>query len=209
MNEISSPQRVVVTDVRMPFWSMVQFMVKWAIAAIPAMIILVLVVVASTAFVSGLVASLTHSQRSTTPPPALVPQGAAQSPATLPTAIPAAGAPAPAPTPDQQAYLSKLVVRNVSVGKSVLGEAGAFGEVKNTGDRALKEVEITIFCLGKDGKPVFEKKSHPVLVGSYAIGKSAEPLKPGYSRQFGVKLDDAPSDWSHKVEIRVTGLEFE
>ena len=31
---------VVVTDIRMPFWSMVVFMIKWAIAAIPALIIL-------------------------------------------------------------------------------------------------------------------------------------------------------------------------
>ncbi len=34
--------RVVVTDIRMPFWSMVRFMVKWAIAAIPAILILAL-----------------------------------------------------------------------------------------------------------------------------------------------------------------------
>ena len=34
--------RVVVTDIRMPFWSMVVFMVKWAIAAIPAMLILII-----------------------------------------------------------------------------------------------------------------------------------------------------------------------
>ena len=31
---------VVVTDIQMPFMSMVIFMVKWAIAAIPAMLIL-------------------------------------------------------------------------------------------------------------------------------------------------------------------------
>lgn len=31
---------VVVTDIRMPFFSMVIFMVKWAIAVIPAVIIL-------------------------------------------------------------------------------------------------------------------------------------------------------------------------
>ncbi len=31
---------VVVTDIQMPFMSMVVFMVKWVIAAIPAMIIL-------------------------------------------------------------------------------------------------------------------------------------------------------------------------
>jgi hypothetical protein len=29
-------QAVVVTDIHMPFWSMVTFMVKWAIASIPA-----------------------------------------------------------------------------------------------------------------------------------------------------------------------------
>lgn len=33
-------QEVVVTDINMPFGSMVGFMVKWAIAAIPALIIL-------------------------------------------------------------------------------------------------------------------------------------------------------------------------
>ena len=36
-------QKVVVTcqvtDIRMPFWSMVVFMVKWVLASIPAMII--------------------------------------------------------------------------------------------------------------------------------------------------------------------------
>jgi hypothetical protein len=32
-------QKVVVTDIRMPFWSMVLFMVKWVFASIPAVII--------------------------------------------------------------------------------------------------------------------------------------------------------------------------
>ena len=33
---------VVVTNIRMPFWSMVVFMIKWAVAAIPAFAILVI-----------------------------------------------------------------------------------------------------------------------------------------------------------------------
>lgn len=32
-------ERVVVTDIRMPFWSMVMFMVKMVFASIPALII--------------------------------------------------------------------------------------------------------------------------------------------------------------------------
>jgi hypothetical protein len=34
---------VVVVNVNMPFWSMVRFMVKWAIAAIPAFVILTVI----------------------------------------------------------------------------------------------------------------------------------------------------------------------
>lgn len=34
--------RVAVVDLDMPFWSMVGFMVKWAIAAIPALLVLAL-----------------------------------------------------------------------------------------------------------------------------------------------------------------------
>ena len=36
-------QHVVVTDIKIPFWSMVVLMVKWALAAIPAIIILFLI----------------------------------------------------------------------------------------------------------------------------------------------------------------------
>jgi hypothetical protein len=44
-------REVVVTDVRIPFWSMVVLMVKWAIAAIPALVILLVIgAVVMTAF---------------------------------------------------------------------------------------------------------------------------------------------------------------
>ncbi len=36
-------REVVVTDVKIPFWSMVVLMVKWALAAIPALIILLVI----------------------------------------------------------------------------------------------------------------------------------------------------------------------
>ncbi len=50
---------VVVTDVQMPFMSMVTFMVKWTLASIPALIILaVLAAILVTAF-AGMFAGLT------------------------------------------------------------------------------------------------------------------------------------------------------
>ncbi len=36
-------REVVVTDVKIPFWSMVVLMVKWPVAAIPALIILLVI----------------------------------------------------------------------------------------------------------------------------------------------------------------------
>lgn len=38
-------QMVIVADIDMPFWSMVNFMIKWALASVPALFILALIVV--------------------------------------------------------------------------------------------------------------------------------------------------------------------
>jgi hypothetical protein len=48
-------QNVIVTDIHMPFLSMVVFMVKWAIAAIPAFVILIILGFLTSAILGGLV----------------------------------------------------------------------------------------------------------------------------------------------------------
>ncbi len=40
MQTFLNKQEVTVTNIKMPFWSMVTFMIKWTIATIPAMILL-------------------------------------------------------------------------------------------------------------------------------------------------------------------------
>jgi hypothetical protein len=109
----------------------------------------------------------------------------------------------------KKGYFDKIEVRNIHLGTSFLGEIGVFGEIKNNGDRTLKEVEVTTYCLDRNDKIVFEKTYHPVLVSEYSFMSDNTPLKPNYSRRFGYKLDDAPSDWSKKVKVAVTDVEFE
>lgn len=46
-------QPVVVVDIKMSFWSMVVFMVKWALASIPALIILLMIGTFAISFVSS------------------------------------------------------------------------------------------------------------------------------------------------------------
>jgi hypothetical protein len=43
MVDLTNTNEIVVKDIKMPFLSMVIFMVKWAIASIPAVIIIVLI----------------------------------------------------------------------------------------------------------------------------------------------------------------------
>jgi len=195
MNSENDKQEVRVTDIRMPFGSMVVFMVKWAVASIPALIILLVLSAVLWGFLAGFVGSLTRPSRQVSSSPSSAVGGSPNEPSQA--------------NSEQSAYLSKILVSKVSDGKDVLGRTGIFGEVKNSGDRTLKKVEITIYCLGPDGKPVFEKTYTPVLVSEMSFGDSNQPLKPGYSRQFGVKMDDAPSEWKKKVEVKVTQVEFQ
>jgi hypothetical protein len=116
--------------------------------------------------------------------------------------------PSPADDAEKSAYIPKIAISKVEVGKSILDEVGVFGELKNTGDRTLSRVEITIYFLDKAGQPIYEKNYSAVLVSDYAYGDQGKPLKPGYSQKFGVKADDAPSEWDRKVNVKVTDIEF-
>ena len=51
---------VTVVNIKMPFWSMVAFMVKWTIASIPAIIILVVVGVMIAGVMTGLFGGLSR-----------------------------------------------------------------------------------------------------------------------------------------------------
>jgi hypothetical protein len=120
-----------------------------------------------------------------------------------------ASKPSASTDPEKQNYLQFIQVNKVEVGRTILEEPGVFGEVKNTGNRTLTRVEITIYFLNKQGQPVFEKQFPAVLAGSGTFGRDDKPLKPGYSQKFGVKAEDAPSEWAKAVTVKVTDVDFE
>jgi hypothetical protein len=60
--ERGGEQRVVVTDIRMPFWSMVVFMIKWVFASIPAMIVLSIVMTVLMMIAAALTGSFWNMQ---------------------------------------------------------------------------------------------------------------------------------------------------
>lgn len=112
-------------------------------------------------------------------------------------------------SPEEVAYISNVAISKVEVGKTILDEAGVFGELKNNGDKTLDKVEITIYFLDKEGNPISEKTYSPINASAQNFGMSdTSALKPKYSRKFGYKADDAPSDWSKKVRVEITKVAF-
>ena len=103
-------------------------------------------------------------------------------------------------------YLDKLLIRNIQMIRSGPASHAVRGELKNTGDRTLNEVEITVYFLDREGNPIFEERRYPVLVSDFSIDR--KPLKPGYGEKFICDGRDAPSDWAKKVEVKVTDIKF-
>src|SRR5436853_3732006 len=131
---MSDENRVAVIDVDMPFGSMVRFMVKWAIASIPALLILTFLTAVFWVSLIGVAASIGSAFTGR--------------PSTSTAAPKASSVTTKSPASDDSAYVPNIELRNVQVGTSTLGEVGAFGEVKNNGERTVKTVEITVYCLG-------------------------------------------------------------
>jgi formylglycine-generating enzyme len=110
---------------------------------------------------------------------------------------------------------AKVEVSELKLGEAVRNNARVTGQLKNAGDRALDEVELTVFYVDDDGKPMFEdgkarptyNKTWPVIVNS---DRGGGPLKPGETRTFVVEVpqpfevDVEPT----KIGAKVTALQF-
>ena len=60
MNHSNEPSKVIVVDLQMPFFSIVLLMVKWALASIPAIVILGVIFSLVTGLMSGLMFPRMH-----------------------------------------------------------------------------------------------------------------------------------------------------
>lgn len=116
----------------------------------------------------------------------------------------------------QRAYASKVQVKGLKLGEPAKQMVPVSGEIVNAGDQELWEVELTVFFLDGEDKPLTEdekarptySQSYPVLVNSWHAGPHAAPLKPGESRAFHTVVPQAyevPAD-PEKASAVVTGI---
>ncbi len=127
----------------------------------------------------------------------------------------------PAGKEAEEAALSKLEVRNLKWhhrGKRPEYFARITGELAYTGDAPLDEVEVMVYYLDEDGKPMIKdpkdkpayNKIFPALVNSAREGPHRKPLRRGEVRPFELEvphpfIEAGPLDLE-KVGARVTGV---
>jgi hypothetical protein len=107
-------------------------------------------------------------------------------------------------------YYEKIIIRNIKAYESPITGTVVDGEVKNTGDKTLKKVELTIYFLDINGNAVSETKYNPVnfYEGVWVGDRTTEPLKANYSTRLYAYDLSPPSDWAGKVDIKITNIEF-
>lgn len=116
---------------------------------------------------------------------------------------------------EKKDYIKKLEIRNIKPGRiSAFWAPFIIVEIKNHGDRTLEEVEITTYCLDKNGMPIYEQKNSPVYYNP-SISDYYNPLRPNYIRKIDISLRDAPSEWIDstdrikRIKIKVTDIKFQ
>lgn len=104
---------------------------------------------------------------------------------------------------EERAYIGKVQVNGVHAGGPVV-ENAVFGEIKNTGNHRLLNVEMIVYCLDSDGKPICEKKFQLFPENQHPC------LESGGIKEFGVSMNDVPLEWKHnKLDVKVTQVRFE
>lgn len=84
-------------------------------------------------------------------------------------------------------------------------------KIRNTGDKTLKKIEVTVYFKDSWDKVIYEEKFYPVLVTEF--GTDNELLKPGYIwQQEQGKFYSAkkvPSEWREgNADAKITDIEF-
>lgn len=114
------------------------------------------------------------------------------------------------------AYLDKIVTSNLESRRfdSVLekDQAGVRFELRNTGDRTVERIEVTVQFLNDEGSPISERSFTPVHP-SALVSDGSPPLRPGYiwslpSGEYWTP-DNIPTVWvPGKVRVNVSSLDF-
>jgi hypothetical protein len=110
-----------------------------------------------------------------------------------------------------QSYLPRLLLRNVDAKPTLSGNPGMFGQIVNSGDRPLDEVELTVSYYSGAGKLVYGETHTPLALPLEFTDFDLPivPLRAGETRDFGITLKASSEiQEQNKARMTVTGIIF-
>ncbi len=107
----------------------------------------------------------------------------------------------------REAYMLKLELTGVQVDHIWFDGKSVSGEIRNTGNRIVRKIEITVFHLDEEGRAIFERIHYPVFAPRWETDEN-KLLKPNCSQKFRYKLDEVPSQWSGEVLVKIVKIAF-
>jgi hypothetical protein len=118
-------------------------------------------------------------------------------------------APPPAPqlTAEARAYLPNLKLSNVRMQAAESYAQGRlieiFGDVKNTGSRIVKVVEVTCVFQDYSGQQIARERV-------FVVGGGAGTLAPGQTKSFRLPFDTIPDSWNQVMPgLVIAQIQFE
>lgn len=107
---------------------------------------------------------------------------------------------------EERAYATRIVIENLALSRAenFLHQEVTIltGELANTGERTLREVQVTVEFYD-DMNQIALRESR------LAVNSGRPPLGPGAHRSFEVSFEHIPTSWNmQQPAVRVTGLLF-
>jgi hypothetical protein len=108
--------------------------------------------------------------------------------------------------PEERAYAPKIKIENLALSRAenFLNQEVTIlaGDLVNTGERTLREVELTVEFYD-DMNQIALRESR------LAVNSASPPVAPGERRAFDVSFEHIPTSWNmQQPAVRVTGLLF-
>jgi hypothetical protein len=116
--------------------------------------------------------------------------------------------------PEAQTYIPKLVLSDVDMKMAASRVPGIFGKIKNTGDKPIDEVQMTVTYWegrGRRKKKVYEEDHTPIAtpLEFTNFSRPVLPLVPGETRDFGFRLTAPPEIQQRATpDLNVTKIVF-
>jgi hypothetical protein len=100
---------------------------------------------------------------------------------------------------EARAYFDKLKISDIRL-VHTNGDLRLFGSIANAGNRHVKDIELTIYCLDEEDRPVCQQ--HHVTTSS-----DGKPLKKNELRRFVATIPDI-SNSAKEVQVIISDIDF-